>query len=74
MVACRQKEARNAQVEEILKLIDKLLVLSLVELLAAVVTNEDGPSQRGQEAADAEDGIHGLTTVTAQGIGEVVEL
>lgn len=43
-------------------------------MLAAVVANEDGPSQCGQEAADAKDGIHCLTAVTAHRIGDVMEL
>ncbi len=74
MVASWQKEARNAQVKEILELIYKLLVFSLIELLTAVVANEDRPRKRAYEAADAENGIHGLTTVTVHRIGEIVEL
>jgi hypothetical protein len=74
MMGCGQEEARDSQVEEILELIHKLLILGLVELLAAVVANKDGPGQSSQEAADAEDGIHGLTAITAHRISEIMEL
>lgn len=64
----------NFHEEDVFKLVNELWVLIFIVLFTCKVANDNRPGKSADEATDAKDRVHSLTSIAVTRVGEVMKL